>query len=159
MFAFLLIAYIIILGIRYSLEVANLTYLRNHGSTVPSAFLGVIDPDRLRKITDYTFEKSRMDIAESVFGNVLMVAFLFGGLLGYYDRWVAGVSGSFIGQGVVFALVLLYAETVLGLPFILYRNFKIENRYGFNTMTVRIWFLDLLKSQAIATILGSLVVM
>jgi STE24 endopeptidase len=97
-------------------------------------------------------------IAESVFGNLLTIAFLFGGLLGYYDRWVSGLSGSFIGQGVTFVLVLLYAETVLGLPFSLYHNFKIENRYGFNTMTLRLWFVDLVKSMIIATILGSLVV-
>lgn len=158
MHVFLLAAYLIVLGIRYTLDVLNLTYLRKYGRTVPPEFQGVVDPEILKKITDYTIEKSRMDIIESLFGNLVMVAFLFGGLLGYYDRWVAGLFGSFLIQGVAFALFLLYAETVISLPFSLYNNFKIEKRYGFNTMTIRLWLVDLVKSQVIATILGSLVV-
>lgn len=158
MFAFFLILYLVVLGTRFWLTRINQNYLKAHGRTVPPEFQGVIDPALLEKISDYAFENSRAGLIESVIGSLLLIAFLFGGLLGLYDRWVISLTSSFIGRGVVFALVLLYIETVIGLPFSLYRNFKIENRYGFNTMTLRLWAADLAKSAAIATIMGLVVV-
>lgn len=158
MFMLLLIVYIVILCIRYWLSWLNRAYLKEHGQAVPPEFQGIIDPDHLKQITNYTLENSRFGIIESVISNVLVVVFLFGGLLAYYDRWVNSLTGSFIGRGVIFALFLFYIETIIGLPFSLYRNFKIENRYGFNTMTMRLWATDLLKSLGIATVLSSAVV-
>jgi len=150
--------FIIILGIRYWLLFLNLKYLRIHGRTVPPEFAGVIDPDRLSKISAYTFENSRAGIVESVIGSLIMLFFFFGGLLGVYDRWIASQAGSFLTGGLIFAMLLLYAETFLGIPFSLYKNFKIENRYGFNTMTVRLWTTDLVKSIFLSTVLGGVVV-
>ncbi len=158
MYIFLLIAYIAILCIRYWLSWLNRTYLQTHGQSVPPEFKSIIDPERLKKITNYALENSRFGLIESVFSNVLVIVFLFGGILGYYDRWVTSLTSSFIGQGIIFALPLLYIETVVGIPFSLYRNFRIENRYGFNTMTIGLWFMDLLKSVIIATALSCLVV-
>ena len=158
MFVLLIIVYLTTLGIRYWLLSLNLNYLRTHGRTVPPEFSGVIDPDRLSKISAYTFENSRAGIIESAIGSLITVLFFFGGLLGVYDRWIASLTGSFLGGGLIFFLLLLYAETLLGIPFSLYRNFRIENRYGFNTMTVRLWFADLVKSVVISTVLGGVVV-
>jgi STE24 endopeptidase len=158
MFIFLFIVYIAILCIRYWLSWLNRAYLKVHGQTVPPEFKGIIEPDLLKKITNYTLENSRFGLIESVISNVLLTLFLFGGILEYYDRWVSSLPGSFIGQGIIFALFLFYIETILDIPFSLYRNFKIENRYGFNTMTMRLWAADLLKSLAIATVLTCAVV-
>jgi len=154
----LLIVYLAILGMRYWLSWLNRAYLKVHGQTVPPEFKGVIDPELLKKITKYTLENSRFGIIESVISNVLLASFLFGGILGYYDRWVNSLTGSFIGQGIIFALLLFYIEMIVGIPFSLYRNFRIENRYGFNTLTMRLWAADLLKSVAIATVLCCAVV-
>ncbi len=158
MFAVILALYAVILGTRYWLSWLNLRHLKKHGQTVPLEFQGVIDPDLLKKISSYTFENSRAGLFESLVTNILLIAFLFGGVLGLYDRWVTSIAGSFIGRGVVFVLVLLYAETIMGLPFSLFRHFTIENRYGFNTMTLRLWVIDLVKSTVIATIMSAIVV-
>lgn len=158
MLELLLVLYFIMLGIRYWLHALNLAYLKKHGRIIPPEFTGIVDPGLLNKITDYTLEKSRVGLIESFFGSLILIVFLFGGLLGWFDSRIAALPGSFIGRGVAFALILLYAETLIGLPFSLYHNFKIENHYGFNTMTLRLWFADLLKSMVIATILGSLVI-
>jgi STE24 endopeptidase len=158
MFITLLVVYISVLGIRYWLSWLNRAYLKEHGSVVPPEFEGIIDPDLLKKITNYTLENSRFGLIESVISNAFLVVVLFGGLLEYYDQWVNTLTNSFIGRGIIFTLLLFYLETLLGLPFSLYHNFRIENRYGFNTMTIRLWAEDLLKSIAIATVLSAAVV-
>lgn len=157
MTAALIILYLLVVGAGYWLKYLNLTYLKAHGKTVPSEFEGTVDPSLLQKITAYTFENSRAGIVESIIGNALLLFFLFGGLLGAYDRWIASFSSSFVIAGALFALILLAAETLIDIPFSLYRNFRIENRYGFNTMTVKLWFADLIKALAISAVLGTLV--
>ncbi len=152
-------AYLIVLGTGYYLKYLNLAYLKMHGRTVPPEFHGVVDPALLKKISDYTFENSRVSLFESVIGNILTILFLFGGLLGVYDRWILSLNGSLLWGGLLFSLILMYAETLIDIPFSLYRNFKIENRYGFNTMTMRLWFIDLFKSIVISSVLGSAVVL
>jgi STE24 endopeptidase len=158
MFSLLLAVFIFNLAFRYWLLSLNLRYLKVHGQTVPPEFSGAIDPGRLKKISAYTFENSRAGIVESIISNLIMAVFLFGGFLGAYDRWIASPTGTFLGRGLIFFLFLLFAEILLDMPFSLYRNFRIENRYGFNTMTGRIWITDLVKSAAISSLLGGVVV-
>jgi STE24 endopeptidase len=155
--AVLIIFYLLVSGTGYWLKYLNLTFLKMHGKTVPPEFEGIVDPSLLQKITAYTFENSRASIVESIIGNVLLLAFLFGGLLGGYDRWIASTTGSFISAGLLFVLVLVAAETLIDIPFSLYRNFRIENRYGFNAMTLKLWSVDLIKALGISLVLGMLV--
>ncbi len=159
MSAAVLTLYLLVLGTGYWLKYLNLAYLKAHGKTVPPEFQGVVDPALLKKISDYTFENSRVGLLESVVGNIITILFLFGGLLGVYDRWILSLTGSLLWGGLLFSLILLYAETLIDIPFSLTRNFRIENRYGFNTMTMRLWFIDLIKSITISTVLGSVAVL
>jgi STE24 endopeptidase len=154
-----LFAYLVVVGIGYWLDYLNLSHLKVHGRTVPPEFEGVVDPATLGKISEYTVENSRFGLLESVMDNLVLIAFLFLGLLGAYDQWVATLTGSFIGAGVLFVLILMFAQTIMGIPFSLYRNFRIENKYGFNTMTLKLWLTDLLKGLAIGTVLSSIMVL
>jgi STE24 endopeptidase len=61
-----------------------------------------------------------------------------------------------IGSGLIFFAVLSIFANLLRIPFDLYETFVIEERYGFNVMSFKMWFLDLLKSIIIVTILGGL---
>ena len=157
MTALLLVVYLVIKSLGFWLKYLNLDYLKQHAKSVPSEFEGAVDPGLVQKISRYTFENSRVSMVESAVGTVFILLILFGGLLGVYDNWVTSLTGSFIGRGALFFLFLLFVETLLGIPFSLYRNFKVESRYGFNTMPMRLWFSDLMKSIAISSILGTIV--
>ncbi len=154
----LFVAYLVTLSIGYWLKYLNLAYLKQHAKSVPPEFEGVVNPDLLQRISDYTFENSRVSLVESAIGNVLLLLFIFGGLLGVYDRWVDPLTRSFIGRGLLFFLILFAVETVIGIPFSLYKNFRIESRYGFNTMPLRLWLSDLAKSVAISSVLGTIII-
>src|SRR5450756_3047236 len=123
-------AYLIVLGFGYWLKYLNITWLKAHGRIVPPEFQGVVDPELLNKMSDYTSENSRVGIIESILNSLITVLFLFGGLLGVYDSWVLSKTGSLLRGGLLFFLVLMFAELFIDIPFSLYRNFRIEERYG-----------------------------
>jgi STE24 endopeptidase len=99
---------------------------------------------------------SRVGLIESLFSSLLLLLFLFGGLLEWYDDLILGLTTSFVGQGCLFVLGLLLAQTLLDIPFSLYRTFVIEERFQFNASTPKLWITDLLKSLAIGVVLVSL---
>lgn len=154
----LLICYIFVVTLSHWLRSINLNHLKRHGAEIPPGFEGAIDAEILAKTTSYTVEQSRVNLVESAANNLLLLVFLFGGLLGLYDRWISSLSHSFMIGGLLFFLFLALAQSLLDIPFSLYRTFGIENRYGFNTMTGRLWLADLLKSTAISLLLLSLLV-
>ena len=130
--------------------------MKRRGSSVPPEFEGKIDEGFLKKAQGYEIEKSRFEIVSSLFSSIVLIVFLFGGFLNSYNSWIASLTLSFIVSGWLFFLLLSYAEDILSMPFSLYNTFKIENRYGFNTMTVKLWISDFLKSLVISTTLASL---
>jgi STE24 endopeptidase len=154
----LLVLYLFVIGYGYWLRSINLLHLKQHGAEVPSGFEGAVDAEILARTAAYTLEKSRVGLIESVVDQLLLLAFLFGGLLGLYDRWISSLSDSFVVGGLLFFLFLTLAQTLLDIPFSLYHAFRIESRYGFNTLTKRLWQMDLLKSTAISLLLLSVLV-
>jgi len=141
----------------YWLRHINLAYLKLHGSVVPAGFENLVSSETLTKSSAYTFESSRLGLWGSLFDNLLLILFLFAGLLSVYDHFILSLTDSFIIQGVVFFLLLTTAQTLLELPFSVYGTFVVEARHGFNKTTPRLWLADLCKSQLISAILLSLV--
>ncbi len=149
----LLAVYVMVVAFEYWMKFLNLRYLKIHGHEIPAPFEGHIDSDLLKKTSDYTVEHSRFGYFESIFDNVILVIFLFGGLLSFYNSWIDSFNLSFMVTGIIFFLLLSLISTLLDVPFDLYSTFKIENKYGFNTTTAKIWITDFFKSLLISTIL------
>ncbi len=125
---------------------------------IPPEFEGTIDEALLKKTQEYEADKTKFGFVSSIFGNIITIAFIFGGLLNIYNSWTASLNLSFIISGWLFFLLLTYAGEFLSIPFSLYSIFKIENKYGFNTMTFRLWISDFIKSLIISTIMMSIVI-
>ena len=153
----LLILYLAIVSFGYLMKFMNLQYLKIHGATVPPEFDGHIDAALLKKTRDYTFEHSRFGYVTSIFSNVVLIVFIFGGFLNMYNTWINGTSQSFIITGLLYFIILSLASTLLDIPFDLYETFKIENKYGFNTKTWKLWLIDLIKSLIISIILMGII--
>ena len=149
----ILFSYILVELLGYWLKALNLGYLKRYGADIPPEFEGHIDAELLKKTRDYTVENSRFSFINSVFNNIVFLIFLFGGLLNIYSSWIASQNRNFILSGLVFFMFLVYAETVISIPFSLYNAFKIENKYGFNTLTFRLWATDFIKSAILSTVL------
>lgn len=148
--------YLLVLAAGFLLDALNLRHLKRHGDTVPCAFTGFVEAETLRRSSAYTVARQQAGLIESLVGSAALLAFLFGGLLPLYDRWILSVTEGFIGAGVLFFLGLVTASTLLGLPFSLYRTFRLEKRFGFNTTTPKLWVSDLVKSTLLSLVLLSL---
>jgi STE24 endopeptidase len=151
-YATLFIVYLLVVGSGYWLRHLNRSHLRLHGAEVPFGLEKATDADMLAKTAAYTLEKGRVEQVEAVFDDILTVVFIFGGVLAVYDRWILSIFGSFVGGGLMFFLVLTAVRGLLGIPFDLYRTFHIENRYGFNTMTIKLWLTDSIKDIAVTLV-------
>jgi len=152
-----LAVYVLVLAFEYSLKFTNIAYLKKRGGKVPPEFEGEIDEDLLKKTRDYTFHRSRFGFIESIFDSALIVIFIYGGILNLYNSWMLSLNLPFIVTGILYFYILSFLSTMLSIPFSLYANFKIENAYGFNTMTWKLWLGDFFKSLLISAVLMAIV--
>src|SRR3989338_2505568 len=152
------LSYLLVVFFGYYLKALNLRHLKKYGADIPPEFEGYINAELLKKTRDYTVENNRFSFVKSVFDNIILLVFLFGGLLNIYNSWILSLNWNFILSGLAFFLFLTYAETFISIPFSLYSTFNIENKYGFNTMTPRRWIIDFLKSVMLSTMLMGIII-
>ncbi|CAG1064837.1 STE24 endopeptidase [uncultured bacterium] len=145
--------YFLVMGAGWALSLLNVRHLEAAGGAVPPGFEGHVDGRLLERMREYTVEGSRFALFESVFGALLAAAFVVLALRSY-DGWLASFGLPFIVHGLVFFMLLIYAEAVLSAPFSLYRAFVIEKKYGFSNMTASLWLSDWAKSLLLTTVLG-----
>ena len=103
-------------------------------------------------------ESARLDMVESALEMVAIVAFLVLGGLGWLDGWVRE-AGDVLGlgspwTGVAFIAILALLEVGFSLPFVLWRTFVLEARFGMNRTTPRTFVMDSVKALALAAVLG-----
>ena len=140
--------------VRYWLASRQIRYVTAHAEHVPAQFADRVSLEAHRKAARYTVEKTRLGIFETGVGAAVLVSLtLLGGLQSISETLRALIANDLLYQvAVVAAVVLLLA--VIDLPFSWIRQFRIEQRFGFNRMTPRLWMLDLAKSLAVASALG-----
>jgi STE24 endopeptidase len=148
----LLLVFIAVAVASVWLRVINLRHQEREGNAVPPELADVVDAERLRRIADYTRDVARFGIASLVARDVAMGVFLFAGLLGVYDRFITGLSGSPVLAGMLFFVGLSLGGAVLGIPFGLWASFRIEARHGFNRMSPALFWSDWLKSTLLTLV-------
>ena len=157
---FLLLAYLIFFFLRTGTQIflnrLNTSYLRQHGNTVPEVFQDTVDPEKLKKIFAYTVDSANFGILSALAGQGFFLVILLSGFLPWLVRTIHQGGFGWITGGLVFFACLSVLANLLRIPFSLYGTFVIEDRYGFNTKTFRVWITDLLKGLIISALLGGL---
>ena len=132
----------------------NQRHVRAHADEVPLAFREMVDEPTYRRSVDYTLAKSRFGEVVTLFDAVFLIGLLFSGVLPLaFGEFTAGFGASVWAMaGFLFATGV--ALSIVSLPFAWYAQFKLEDRFGFNTTTVKTWVLDRLKGFLLAVLLG-----
>ena len=141
--------------VQYGLEVAaRLLNLRALRPELPAEFEDTYDPQEYRRSQTYTRTRTRFGLLTDTFNLALLIAFWFSGGFAWLDELVRGWGFGPIVTGLLFIGLLGLAKSALSLPFSLYSTFVLEERFGFNKTTPRVFALDLLKSLALSLVIG-----
>jgi STE24 endopeptidase len=135
--------------------IADALNLRHMRTGLPEEFKGIYDPEKYR--TSLRYQRDGVwssALRRSILLPVILAFLLLGGF-DTIDLWARGRGLGPIGTGLVFVGVLSFLRGLIHLPFSLYSTFVIEERYGFNRMTLTTFVVDLLKGVLLGTLLGA----
>jgi len=141
-----------------AMNLINIRHLRRQKNHVPRVFQGTVDKEKFSKIIAYTADSTRFGIVEKLFDQALLLVILLTGLLPWFVEIITAWHIGFIGGGLVFFAIFAAISNLFDIPFELYSTFVIEDRYGFNTKTLKLWAIDWVKGMALSFILGGIVI-
>lgn len=134
--------------------ITNLMNLRHLKPDLPGEFEGVYDAETYRKSQEYTQVSTRFGFITSTFGLLLTIVFWFLGGFNFLDKMVMGWELHPIVTGLVYIGILIFARSILSLPFSIYDTFVIEEKFGFNKTTVKTFISDIFKGLLLSILLG-----
>ncbi len=139
------------------LATRQMRHVAAHRHSVPPAFAKTISLEAHQKAADYTLAKGRFGLANMAFGSALLIAWT---LLGGLDALNGLLRDAVLPRygAMAYQLSLLAAFTLIGalleLPFELYATFRLEERFGFNRVTWRLYLTDMLKGVVLLVVIG-----
>ncbi|MFZ2267154.1 MAG: M48 family metallopeptidase [Azonexus sp.] len=136
----------------------HIRHIDAHRGAVPADFAESIPLAAHQKAADYTIVRQRFGLRTTLVDAALLLTLTLGGGLAWlHDFWAARLDGLPYGLALIFSLMLISA--IIDLPFSLYRQFVIEARFGFNRMTLGLFFSDLAKHALIGLAIGTPVIL
>jgi STE24 endopeptidase len=142
---------------RYFLQQLNISDLKIYGKVIPPVFRNEIDEATLAKMVDYTYDNSRLTAKENLISDGIELGILFL-LLPILVGWIIGLNLHIIWQALIFFGLLALIGGIAGLPFELYDTFVLEKKYGFSTITWRLWVTDLIKSLILSATIMTIMI-
>ena len=140
--------------VKFWLATRQVRYVARHRDAVPPAFAGTVSLAAHQKAADYTVAKSRLGVLETAFAAAVLLGWTLLGGLDALNRGLVGWLGTGMTQQLALLACFAALSGLLDLPFTLYQTFVVEERFGFNKMTWKLWFADALKGVAIGALIG-----
>ncbi|MDT9546041.1 MAG: M48 family metallopeptidase [Chlorobium sp.] len=135
--------------------VSSLLNLKASHAPLPAEFRDLYTDEAYGKSQAYLRETSQLSLFGGALDLVLLFVFWFSGGFNLLDQFLRGLGFSSIMTGVFYIGSLLLLQSVLSLPFTLYRTFVIEERFGFNRTTPVVFMGDLLKTLLLSVVIGA----
>jgi STE24 endopeptidase len=139
---------------KFWLASRQIRHVARHRDAVPAAFATTMTLAAHQKAADYTVAKVRFGLAETAWSAAVVLAWTLLGGLDLLNKVLLDV----LGGGMARQLALLAAFAAIGglleLPFTLWQTFRLEQRFGFNKMTWRLWLADAAKGVVVGVLVG-----
>jgi len=142
------------LMVKMWLSTRHMRYVAQHRAAVPEQFAQKIPLAAHQKAADYTIAKTQLKLVLLVVNAAVLIGFtLLGGL-----QWLSLSIISFTGPGMVYQIGLIAAVAIISeiidLPLDYYKQFRLEEKFGFNKMTPGLFFSDMIKHSLIGAVIG-----
>jgi STE24 endopeptidase len=149
-----LLAFLASFGLRHWLAQRQIRYVANHREQVPPDFAPKVTLAEHQKAADYTIAKLRLGILENGVSAIMLIAFTLLGGLQVLNLALLQMLGAGIPQQIALLLSIVLISGVIDLPFSWYKQFHLEERFGFNRMGKKLFFIDMLKGILIGGAIG-----
>lgn len=150
-------ALLLALATRLWLATRQMRHVAQHRDAVPAPFAGTVTLAAHQRAADYTLAKGRFGLLSAAFGSAVLVGWTLLGGLDLLNQGVLALTWPQFGA-IGYQLALLVAFALIGaaleLPFEWWDTFRLEQRFGFNRITPRLFVADLLKNAAVAAVIG-----
>ncbi len=149
-----LIAFLASFGLRHWLAQRQMCFVAKHRDSVPAEFAEKVTLAEHQKAADYTIAKLRLGVLENGVSAIILIGFtLLGGLQ------ILNISLSqLLGDGITQQIALLGSIAIISglvdLPFSWYKQFHLEERFGFNRMGKQLFFIDMIKGLGVGAAIG-----
>jgi STE24 endopeptidase len=136
------------------LEHLNAAEVRKNSGQIPASFAGTMDQPTYKKAVEYTLAKNRFGRKQLLFDTVVLGAVLVSGVLPALYKWFTGQFGTGIlaQAAYLFAIGILLA--IPSMPWDWIEQFRLEERFGFNTTNQKTWWGDRVKGFVLSLLLG-----
>lgn len=132
----------------------NVRHVQACAGEVPATLRDVMDEATYQKSVAYTLARARLAAFADAYSALVLVVILFSGVLPVSFGWFQQLAGSSVWAMAAFLFAAGVAVSLPALPLDWFEQFKLEQGFGFNAMSQRIWWLDRLKVLLIAGVLG-----
>lgn len=152
----LLFAVLLLINVLLKLWLANrqIRHVAMHRDQVPSDFAQSISLPTHQKAADYTLAKLRLGHWDLALDALVLLGWTLLGGLSLLDGWLMDITGPSMLQQLLLISGFMLVTGALNLPVSYYQTFHLEQRFGFNNMTVGLWISDLFKSTLVGAVLG-----
>ena len=141
--------------VKHALQAVEYVFRKKHGCDIPDELRAYITVDDIEKTCAYKDAHYASWIPENLVTTATSVALLFSGFYVWLFTWLWSATANVYATTLLFALFASIPESLVSLPFALYEEFVIEKRFGFSTMTFKLWLADALKSFVINAVVAS----
>ncbi|MBA4141692.1 MAG: M48 family metallopeptidase [Nitrosospira sp.] len=152
--AVFLVALVLTFVTRVWLATRHIRHVLAHRNRVPENFSSQIKLEAHQKAADYTCAKTGLGYFSISLETGLLLIFTLGGALTALAAFWANWLNSPIVHGAALIISVVVLMGIAEIPISYYRTFVIEERFGFNKMTPRMFVLDLAKRALLAILLG-----
>ena len=128
--------------------------IKNSFNEVPEGFQETITLSDHQKAGHYTQAKLLANHFEIIFSTIVLLIWTLGGAMNWIDVFLHERISDPILLGTVFILSIMMIASFIDLPFSIYRNFILEEKFGFNRMTIKTFTGDLVKELILTLALG-----
>lgn len=139
---------------QWGLNQLNRRHVQAHAGELPAPYRGILDEETYQKSVAYTLAKARFALIDMTWSKVVLLAVLVSGILPASFAWLGEHWGHGVWSLAAYLLGIGLCMTIPDLPLDWYAQFRLEERFGFNTMTPRLWVLDRIKGAFLAVIMG-----
>jgi STE24 endopeptidase len=146
--------FVLTLGLRFWLANRQIRHVLRKRSAVPAEFAPKVSLETHQKAADYTVAKTRFGIVALLWGGLVLIGFTLLGGLQAISSALLPVAGPGMHHQILLVVAFAAISGVLDLPFDYYRQFVLEQRFGFNKMTPGLWIADMVKGTLVGAVIG-----